>query len=249
MYIIKFGRHMKKIKTLFERMDAWRHFPSYQLERRADLFFSLYLPEVLESKLGFPISEHIIPEFPVRIGTIYPNIQTDKSYKIDYVCLSEDSTKAIFVELKTEGRSKRVSQAKYLKAAQRAGMTALLTGLLDIFQATKAKRKYFCLLEYLEKMKLISIPENVKEIMSRPNIQGITKAARDIKITTKVKEAIIVYIQPNEENQENKEGIEIIPFHEFSEVVRRYDDPISSRFAESLDKWANIQAGCKRKNM
>ncbi|HPD48392.1 MAG TPA: hypothetical protein P5279_17685 [Anaerohalosphaeraceae bacterium] len=71
------------ISQLFDRMDAWRHLPNYQLERRADLFFSLYLPSVLESKFGVPVSPIVIPEFPVRIGTIYPNIPTDKSYKID----------------------------------------------------------------------------------------------------------------------------------------------------------------------
>ena len=32
---------MKQIDTLFDRMDAWRHFPNYQLERRADVFFAL----------------------------------------------------------------------------------------------------------------------------------------------------------------------------------------------------------------
>ena len=48
---------MKQIDTLFNRVDAWRHLPNYQLERRADLFFSLYLPEVLKAKLGFPVAE------------------------------------------------------------------------------------------------------------------------------------------------------------------------------------------------
>ncbi len=28
---------MKQIDTLFDQMDAWRHLPNYQLERRADL--------------------------------------------------------------------------------------------------------------------------------------------------------------------------------------------------------------------
>jgi len=46
---------MKQIDTLFNRMDAWRHFPNYQLERRADIFFALYLPEVLEAKLRFAV--------------------------------------------------------------------------------------------------------------------------------------------------------------------------------------------------
>jgi hypothetical protein len=78
-------------------MDACRHLPNYQLERRGDQFFSLYLPEVLEAKLGFPVGSTIIPEFPVRIGMIYPDIPIDKSYKIDYVALSADADKAIFV--------------------------------------------------------------------------------------------------------------------------------------------------------
>ena len=40
------------IDRLFDRMDRWRHLPSYQLERRADLFFSLYLPEVLQKRFS-----------------------------------------------------------------------------------------------------------------------------------------------------------------------------------------------------
>lgn len=122
------------ISQLFDRMDAWRHLPNYQLERRADLFFSLYLPSVLESKFGVPVSPIVIPEFPVRIGTIYPNIPTDKSYKIDYVCFSADLRTAIFVELKTEGLSRRRAQDKYLLAAQKAGFENFLHGLLLIFQ-------------------------------------------------------------------------------------------------------------------
>lgn len=42
---------MKQIDTLFDRMDAWRHFPNYQLERRADIFFALYLPEGLGARV------------------------------------------------------------------------------------------------------------------------------------------------------------------------------------------------------
>ena len=38
---------MYMIDTLFDRIDAWRHLPSYQLERRADRLFLLYMPEML----------------------------------------------------------------------------------------------------------------------------------------------------------------------------------------------------------
>ena len=154
---------MKQLDTLFDRMDAWRHFPNYQFERRVDIFFALYLPEVLEAKLGFPMRPELAPEFPVRIGTIYPKIPIDKSYKIDYVALSALSDKTVFVELKTEGISLRPAQDKYLRAAQRMGLPRLLEGLLEIFRATKSKLKYFCLLEHLESMDLLRIPASMKE--------------------------------------------------------------------------------------
>ncbi len=58
------------VTQLFDRMDTWRHLPSYRLEPRADLFFSLYLPAALEARLGYAIHPELIPEFPVRIGGV-----------------------------------------------------------------------------------------------------------------------------------------------------------------------------------
>jgi hypothetical protein len=233
---------MKQIDTLFNRMDAWRHFPNYQLERRADIFFALYLPEVLEAKLRFAVGPELAPEFPVRIGTIYPNIPIDKSYKIDYVALSAAADKAVLVELKTEGLSRRPEQDKYLLAAQKVGLPALLEGLLDIFRATNAKRKYFCLLLHLESMGVLRIPMQMKEIMAGATLQGATDGSRQIEITAKTTESLIVYVQPN------GNGPEIISFREFADVVRRHDDPVSQRFAVSLCEWAEIQAGEKTAN-
>ena len=230
---------MKQIDTLFDRMDAWRHLPNYQLERRADLFFSLYLPEALEAKLGFPIQNQMIPEFPVRIGTIYPSISINKSYKIDYLALSADGNTAVFVELKTEGASRRDSQDEYLLASCKAGLPSLLSGVLDIFRATGSKRKYFCLLEHLENMGLLRIPVQIKEIMSRADLHGATEASREIEVTAQATGSRIVYVQPN------GTGPDIISFEEFQAVVQKHDDPVSKRFAQSLLKWANTRAGEK----
>ena len=233
---------MKQIDTLFDRMDDWRHFPNYQLERRADIFFALYLPEVLEAKIGLPMRPELAPEFPVRIGTIYPNIPSYKSYKIDYVALSAAADKAVLVELKTEGLSRRPEQDKYLLSAQKAGLPALLGGLLEIFRATNAKRKYFCLLQHLESMGLLRIPMQMKNIMAGGALQGATVGSRQIEITAKTTENLIVYVQPN------GNGTDIISFREFADVVRRHDDPMSQRFAVSLCEWAEIQAGEKPAN-
>lgn len=228
---------MKQANALFDRMDAWRHFPSYQLERRADLFFSLYLPEVLEAKLGLAVGNQIVPEFPVRIGTIYPDKPTNESYKIDYVALSADAKTAILVELKTDGKSRRDKQDKYLLASRKAGLSALLGGVLDIFKATTSKRKYFHLLEHLESMGLLRIPPRMKEIMSQPSLRGATKASRQIEITSQVTKTKIIYVQPNG-NSRN-----VISFKEFHAVVQKHNDPISQRFAQSLLAWANTKPG------
>jgi len=233
---------MRQIDTLFNRMDAWRHLPNYQLERRADLFFSLYLPEVLEAKFGLPIAEQIIPEFPVRIGTIYPDIPINKSYKIDYIALSADANKAIFVELKTEGMSRRDTQDKYLLASREVGFSALLAGVLDIFRATNSKWKYFALLELLESMGQLQIHMDMKYIMSLSNLRGAEKASKAIEITTSVTESVIVYIQPN------GDGGDIISFEDFRAVIQKHNDPVSQRFAQSLQEWADVKSGGKRES-
>jgi len=230
---------MDQIEILFDRMDAWRHLPNYQLERRADVFFSLYLSEVLEVKFGYPFMDQIVPEFPVRIGTIYPDIPIDKSYKIDYFALSANADRAAIVELKTDGMSRREKQDDYLRKSQEVGVSLLLGGVLDIFRATKSKRKYYCLLELLESMGLLEISSQVKEIMSRDALQGVVEASHEIKILKQVNEIEIVYVQPN------GNGSDIISFEEFRSVVEKHEDPVSKRFAQSLFNWANTKAGEK----
>ncbi len=235
---------MNNINALFDRMDAWQHLANYQLERRADIFFSLYLPEVLEKKLGFPVKQELVPEFPVHIKTIY-GYETDKSYKIDYVAFSEKLDKAVFVELKTDGTSRRLEQDEYLCKAKEAGFNALLKGLKTIFKVTTSKRKYFQLFELLEKAELISIPDEVKAIMNRPNLQGLTELISEIQPIKVPSELHIVYIQPTIESDDSfPDCISThITFNQFAEVVKSYDDPISQRFAISLGKWAKRKPG------
>jgi hypothetical protein len=228
---------MNQTTQLFDRMDSWRHLPNYQLERRADLFFSLYLPEVLEEKLGFAIMPELIPEFPARIGTIYPSIGSNQSFKIDYLALSADASEAVFVELKTDGGSRREKQDKYLVAAQEVGLSALIDGLLAIFQATRAKRKYFHLLDTLARMGLLNIPTNMHDVISRDSLRGITAASRGVKVTCAVQRCHIVYVQPN------GEGPDIISFDDFRAVVGKHRDAVSARFAQSLKEWARVTAG------
>jgi hypothetical protein len=121
-----------QINALFERLDTWRHLPGYRLEPRVDIFFSLYLKQVLEIHLDVQephnddgVLDVILPELPLRRGTLYGE-QVDspnKSVKVDFVLFRADLKKAYFVELKTDVSSRREEQDDYLKAC--AGMTSL----------------------------------------------------------------------------------------------------------------------------
>lgn len=235
---------MKTIDNIFDRMDLWRHFPSYQLERRADLYFALYLPEVLSHYLPMPIKKDVIPEFPIRIGTIEDGTDGDQSYKVDYLALSEDGQTAILVELKTEMRSLNDKQKNYLMAASAMPFYKLLEGIKKIFKATTFKRKYYYLLEHLETLGQLTIPQKMKTIIARQKIQGITNEADSIRVAKNMAKPEVVFIQPVEPEKENLGTT--ITFEQFRSVVAKHSDPISQRFARSLEEWENVPSGRNR---
>ncbi len=65
-----------RINDIFGRLDNWRHLPTYQLERRADIFFSLYLSDVVGEYFGVVLEKEIIPEFPIKRDLIWPEHPT-----------------------------------------------------------------------------------------------------------------------------------------------------------------------------
>ena len=144
---------------------------------------------------------------------------------------------AYLIELKTEGASRRYSQDKYLIAAKEVGMEALLKGVLQIFHATQAKRKYFHLLKQLEKMGLLLIPNELEDIMERKSLQGANQASGAIKIVSQVSRCEILYIQPNGKDEN------VISFAEFADVIENNTDPFAKRFSRSLREWAEVKAG------
>jgi hypothetical protein len=227
---------MDLVDSLFNRLDDWRHLPNYQLERRADILFSLYLAQALEDKFGVAVNPLIVPEFPVRIGTIREDIPINKSFKIDYLAIAKARDTAYLVELKTDVGSRREKQDWYLKAATEAGMPALLSGLLEIYRATTEKRKYFQLFLRLEELELISIPEAMKALVRGENLVGVNEMSKQIQITCPEVRCMTVFVQPTGDEED------VISFERFRKVVLKHADPVSLRFAESLTRWEK-QAG------
>lgn len=213
---------MTYLDDIFSLMDEWRHLPSYQLERRADIFFAIYLPDILRHKLSVE-PQSIIPEFPVRIGTIDSRRSNHRSYKVDYVVKLEGSLEVLFIELKTDMQSRRGKQDQYLNMSKQRGMKEILDGVQLIYSATKQKKKYKVLLHQLKKADFIyhSDPYSFKII------------DKDYKIK-------IVYIQPRATTSDDKI---VISFEDIAEILEGKQDELSQRFAISLRDWANTEPG------
>ncbi len=209
---------MSKLSFVFDRLDQWRCLPDYQLERRADLFFSLYVPEVLAAVLKKPIRPGLVPEFPIK------QEKSNRSDKVDYLAATADGMKLALVELKTDCNSTRREQFEYLvRGAQKTG-AELLEDLRTIRKASKARPKYDALIAATMQLGLSEI---------RADVIGENHP--------------VVLIAPHEDFKGRKEAramfkqadvpFHVVTFEGFRETVLKHDDPLSLRFAESLDHW------------
>ena len=198
--------------SVLNRLDEWRHLPSYQLERRADIFFSFYIPEVLQKGFSCPIHETLIPEFPV------PKFIDGKaitlSNKVDYLAMSQSGESLFFVELKTDDASRRGNQDKYLEEASE-NFVECLVGLFSIFKQSKSRDKYVHLFVLLAKLKLFpSLPEIIKTQSHMKNFPKKEEIRNHVMNFNKSGVIIpkIVYIQPtlNPDQLNKDEGEKIL---------------------------------------
>jgi hypothetical protein len=209
------NKELTTINNLFDILDDWRNLPAYQLERRADIFFAIHLEDIIQKVLGTKI-DLIIPEFPVRIGEISnKHSDSNQSFKIDYLTYSKAENKVYLIELKTDQKSRRKEQDKYLKDAARIKIKGLVNGLLKIYNATNEKGKYNYLLDEIEKIDWI---ERDNKTINNLNI--------DI-------EPSIIYILPS--NEKNEESI--ISFDNIIHALSDSNNMLTKRFLVSLDRW------------
>ena len=227
------------VDTLFELLDRWRHLPNYQLERRADIFFGLYLPELLANRFGQPIAG-VVPEFPVKRDLIWPSHPTNKSVKVDYVALAEDRRRCYFVELKTDAASRRDTQDHYLERCGELGFTAILDGLISIVKASSAHQKYFHLLSKLAELGCLNLPPELAEFVFPQARRGLREVQDQIEtcVDPGEFELEVVYIQPlSPENDSDN----VIGFEEMASWLDGKDE-MAQVFAEYLRRWT-VPAG------
>jgi len=205
--------------NIIESFDAlldWKKLPAYRAEPRVDFIVAGALPEILKERYKEEI-KLIIPELPIRIGSIYPKININKSYKVDFYILL-DGGKNIFIEFKTDSNSRRNKQDEYLQAAKNVGMKKILEGIIEISKASKYKTKYSYLLNKLISHSLIFS----------------AKDASKIKVKKSIKDKIdILYIQPKSKNQNE------IGFDEIAEIMKNSNDKFYKHFSKILKSWSN----------
>jgi len=203
---------MNILKTL-DLLDDWKKLPAYKAEPRVDFIVAGALPEILQRRYGCKVNI-IIPELPIRIGSIYENIQIDKSYKVDFY-VNLENEKHLFIEFKTDSNSRRIKQDKYLLASQEVGMKVILEGIIKINAVTTYKNKYNYLINKLIDAKLIwNDKSSYKPIISHNQIE-------------------ILYIQPKAKNTNE------IGFNEVSNIMNESEDIFYKRFSEILSSWSN----------
>ena len=205
------------VDELFDRLDKWRHLPAYQLERRADIFFAIYLNDIIKGKFKEEI-QYIIPEFPVRLGNVYSNKTLNNpnlSFKIDYVAISNKAKKVFLIELKTDNSSRREKQDWYLERAKENNINNLISGVLDICKATSSKKKYANLISLLAEIGWVD-PGKMKNKSHDYDIE-------------------IVYIQPTDDEK----GKTVIKFEDIVSYLSYRKDNLTQRFIKSLAEWSS----------
>lgn len=223
---------MDRLEALFRNLDRWRHLPNYQLERRADIFFSLYLVGLLQEATGIELEETIVPELPIKRDLVWTELPTDKSLKVDYVLFAKDRSRVFFVELKTDRGSRRDTQDHYLETAKQLGFRRIVEGLCSIIRKTQAHQKYHHLLTILVSLGYVSMPEDIREYLYPNPRVGLSKHLALVVPTSLDSLIEVLYVQP-----EQTEGAGCIDFETFAEFVGRHDDPLSVTFAAHLRRW------------
>ena len=233
------------IERVFDLLDGWRHLPAYQLERRADIFFALFLPEVLgahlskQEKRSVEINPTLIPEFPIK------KRGSNQSINVDYFALSQDGECAFLIELKTDMKSiDRKREPERIRFLKNTGMAQIVDGLKSIAKSESVRRdletrgKYFRLFRELEECGLIKIPNSATLEKLLPRYQcrqpEYEECINEIEVGKCPESIEIVYIVPKDDSI--LYDVHRISFDSFAYHANKRDS-ICPRFAESLHGW------------
>lgn len=249
------------VSQILNLLNDWRHLPAYSLETRVAPFFAVFMRDILKTHFGLGFHEILIPEFPLRIGSLYNKEEReqrwpdggpseDQSYNVDYVAFQKDELGqeiAYFVELKTDMGSRREAQDQYLSRAREKHLPTFIDGIAQLSRASNKKQKYVHLLHQLSApgLELVSIHDDTRLYEKTfPRVVAGWTAAMDLLTldNQRFPEIKIVFVQPTKEGS-NKYDFEHIDFDEVAKIVERRGD-VGAMFANVLRQWT-IPAGSR----
>ncbi len=137
----------QSVEVLFQQLDSFRGFPKYALERRLDVFVSLFLEEYLSTRFEAPV-RIVAPEFPLKRKEDF------QSTNVDYLLRREGPRPAwLFLELKTSAGSIDKAQLALYREAKERGMRDWRKDLMAIHERCRSdaarSEKYDVLLKAL----------------------------------------------------------------------------------------------------
>lgn len=171
------------ISEVLKQLDEWRHFPTYQLERRADIFIGLCLREILSKKFSLGDEEllEVIPEFPLRKGTLNPkDSENNQFYTTDFAVFSKCKRLLILVEIKTDNNSIKIENKSNSKICEQLdrlktvykwetkGVENLVLGVIKSARKSSIPHKFGHLISKLQSESIKCIPGSIQNECKDP---------------------------------------------------------------------------------
>jgi hypothetical protein len=187
--------------------------------------------------LGEQLHEILIPEFPLRRGTLWgeQTQASNMSVKVDYVAFSHDCQRAYLVELKTDQLSRRTTQDDYLETARRVGFPLIVEGVLQSSLATtgQAIPKYLHLLKRLADLGFVEIPAELRLAVPAGTSGGLRQHLRHVRsrVPGSGPRLQTVYIQPVADPIYNSIG-----FEQYAARIEGQGE-LGRLFSEYLRRW------------
>lgn len=220
--------HTEAVEKILKNLDSWRHLPKYQLERRADMFFGLFVRYIVASHLNIALHSTIIPEFP------YKNSARNTTVNFDYLLFSEDLSTAYILELKTDAGSVSDDQLIYLKKVKEENdFCSQMTDILAVAGKSNQGSKYDHLFRILKNIKLMD--DNRQTTKSVISVEILFLSPKlDVKSYDKVR----AVVDPDGSGERN-----IISFNRAAYLLENKGGTVECLFASYLKKWEQQPAG------
>ncbi|MDM8517436.1 hypothetical protein QUF76_14655 [Desulfobacterales bacterium HSG16] len=213
---------MSTITDYFATLRDWKLLLAYKAETRVDSIVGFALPQVFSHVRDLDVSA-VIPELPLRIGSVQPKHAdakfANKSYKVDFFVVTKCG-KNLLVEFKTNSASRRDGQDGYLKDAQHEGLGAVVSGVIALLGVTTYKAKYLHLIRKLCDAGLVE------------------EVGGEFRTSVQNDQLEIVYVQPH--LKEGDVASQVIDFLAVAEAIEHgfKDDEFMHEAAESFRSWS-----------